>query len=307
MCNSDAVSATELRPHVESLLGALFENIRNGPKNVQKESLTCVACVAEVIDDEFGQYYAHFMPLAKFILQNVNAPDPAVAARFKPLQSKALECIGLIGEAVGKEIFADDAKEMMGYILQSQGDATLSDEVKMHTSMACARICGCLGADFLPYMGAVLPPLLASAALETPLTVSDAAAQCEGEATLGGLETVTMHVRGVGDRQIGINTSAVQEKATAVRVLFAYADHLGGDFFDYVAPVASISLAASGSRGAVARGATAWCGPSRLARVVWAVATRERRAEATLAPGLSPAALTIAASLSPSLSDNRRR
>lgn len=56
--------------------------------------------------DLFKKYYDAVMPYLKTIL--VNATDKS----NRMLRAKAMECISLVGMAVGKEIFREDAKQV---------------------------------------------------------------------------------------------------------------------------------------------------------------------------------------------------
>ena len=44
----------------------------------------------------------------------------------------------------------------------------------LYTFQAWARLCKCLGQDFLPYMSVVMPPLLQSAQLKPDVTITSA-------------------------------------------------------------------------------------------------------------------------------------
>ena len=57
--------------------------------------------------EAFIPYYSSFMPGIKSILREAAGPDLA------SLRGKAMECVGLVGEAVGVEVFAVDAMEIM--------------------------------------------------------------------------------------------------------------------------------------------------------------------------------------------------
>lgn len=46
---------------------------------------------------------------------------------------------------------------------------------------AWARLCKCLGQEFLPYMSVVMPPLLRSAQLKPDVTIMDADSEDEGD------------------------------------------------------------------------------------------------------------------------------
>ena len=58
------------------------------------------------LQEHFQKYYDAVMPYLKAIL--VNATDKS----NRMLRAKSLECISLVGMAVGKEKFRDDAKQV---------------------------------------------------------------------------------------------------------------------------------------------------------------------------------------------------
>ena len=64
-------------------------------------------CVAQVSGSAFSPYYSAFMPGIIAILREATAPD------LTTLRGKAMECAGLVGEAVGVDVFAADAMEIM--------------------------------------------------------------------------------------------------------------------------------------------------------------------------------------------------
>ena len=71
-------------------------------------------------------YYDRFVPCLKYIIQNATSvanPD------LRLLRGKTIECISLIGLAVGTEKFSADANEVMDMLLKTQtGDTALSDD-----------------------------------------------------------------------------------------------------------------------------------------------------------------------------------
>ncbi len=64
-------------------------------------------CIAQVVGAAFAPYYSAFMPGIKAVLLAATAPDQAV------LRGKAMECTGLVGDAVGVEVFSRDAMDIM--------------------------------------------------------------------------------------------------------------------------------------------------------------------------------------------------
>ena len=59
------------------------------------------------MQEQFQKYYDAVMPYLKTIL--INATDKA----NRMLRAKSMECISLVGMAVGKSKFRDDAKQVI--------------------------------------------------------------------------------------------------------------------------------------------------------------------------------------------------
>lgn len=62
-----------------------------------EQVLTTIATVADTAETRFTKYYERFMPSLKYIFQNANGKD------YRLLHGKSIECISLIGLAVGAE------------------------------------------------------------------------------------------------------------------------------------------------------------------------------------------------------------
>lgn len=63
--------------------------------------MTSIASVADTAEEKFVPYYDLFMPSLKHIVEN------AVQKELRLLRGKTIECISLIGLAVGKEKVSD--------------------------------------------------------------------------------------------------------------------------------------------------------------------------------------------------------
>ncbi|RVX12993.1 Importin-5 [Vitis vinifera] len=196
---------------------------------VQEGALTALASVADSSQEHFQKYYDAVMPYLKAIL--MNATDKS----NRMLRAKAMECISLVGMAVGKDKFRDDAKQVMEVLMSLQGSQMETDDpTTSYMLQAWARLCKCLGQDFLPYMSVVMPPLLQSAQLKPDVTITSADSDNEiEESDDESMETITL-----GDKRIGIKTSVLEEKATACNMLCCYADELKEGFFPWIDQVA---------------------------------------------------------------------
>ncbi|KAF5937145.1 hypothetical protein HYC85_024651 [Camellia sinensis] len=158
-----------LTPYLDGIVGKLLVLLQNGKQMVQEGALTALASVADSSQEHFQKYYDAVMPYLKTIL--VNATDKS----NRMLRAKAMECISLVGMAVGKEKFRDDAKQVMEVLMSLQGSQMETDDpTTSYMLQAWARLCKCLGQDFLPYMSVVMPPLLQSAQLKPDVTITSA-------------------------------------------------------------------------------------------------------------------------------------
>ncbi|KAI7993158.1 Importin-5 [Camellia lanceoleosa] len=218
-----------LTPYLDGIVGKLLVLLQNGKQMVQEGALTALASVADSSQEHFQKYYDAVMPYLKTIL--VNATDKS----NRMLRAKAMECISLVGMAVGKEKFRDDAKQVMEVLMSLQGSQMETDDpTTSYMLQAWARLCKCLGQDFLPYMSVVMPPLLQSAQLKPDVTITSADSDNEiDESDDESMETITL-----GDKRIGIKTSVLEEKATACNMLCCYADELKEGFYPWIDQVA---------------------------------------------------------------------
>ncbi|CAI9108164.1 OLC1v1007707C1 [Oldenlandia corymbosa var. corymbosa] len=218
-----------LTPYLDGIVTKLLVLLQNGKQMVQEGALTALASVADSSQEHFKKYYDAVMPYLKTIL--VNATDKS----NRMLRAKAMECISLVGMAVGKDKFRDDAKQVMEVLMSLQGSQMETDDpTTSYMLQAWARLCKCLGQDFLPYMSVVMPPLLQSAQLKPDVTITSADSDNEiDDSDDDSMETITL-----GDKRIGIKTSVLEEKATACNMLCCYADELKEGFYPWIDQVA---------------------------------------------------------------------
>ncbi|TKY60023.1 Importin-5 protein [Spatholobus suberectus] len=218
-----------LTPYLDGIVGKLLVLLQNGKQMVQEGALTALASVADSSQEHFQKYYDAVMPYLKAIL--VNATDKS----NRMLRAKSMECISLVGMAVGKEKFRADAKQVMEVLMSLQvSQMETDDPTTSYMLQAWARLCKCLGQDFLPYMEFVMPPLLQSASLKPDVTITSADSDNDiDDSDDDSMETITL-----GDKRIGIKTSVLEEKATACNMLCCYADELKEGFFPWIDQVA---------------------------------------------------------------------
>lgn len=224
-----------IQPYLDALLSKLLNLLRNGKRYVQEQSLSAISAIADCAESLFEKYYDHIMPYLKEILIK------ATGKQDRMLRARSIECVSLIGVAVGKEKFGPDAKQVMELLMKTQQSQLEPDDPQIHYLLqAWARIAKCLGSAFIPYLDYVMPPLLKSAALQPEVIVTDAdeATNTQEE----GMESVTLSIKGVGDKRISIKTSVLEEKALACSMLYSYVYELKDGFAKWVEPVAKIMV-----------------------------------------------------------------
>lgn len=141
-----------------------FLEVEQAQKSIKsmESVLTAVASIAHICRGAFAKYYDFFMPPVKEILRAAQGNKDT-----RLLRGKAMECVGLIGNAVGHERFSTDALEVMHILMETQqGGLSNDDPQYQYMVQALARICECVGEAFVPFLPHVIPPLLVSASAE---------------------------------------------------------------------------------------------------------------------------------------------
>ncbi|GJP49341.1 hypothetical protein CLOM_g8564 [Closterium sp. NIES-68] len=230
---SEAATPEIMAPYLDQLLNKLLHLLQFGKRMVQEGSLTAIAAIADCSQEHFQKYYDGVMPYLKTVLTQAGDKEQRM------LRAKAVEAISLVGMAVGKDKFRADAKEVMEVLVSLQAAPMDDDDLTMsYMLQAWARLCKCLGAEFLPFMHVVMPPLLHSASLKPDVTISDIDDDtANDDDDDDSVETIT-----IGDKKIGIRTSMLEEKATACNMLCCYADELKEGFFPWIDQVAQLMV-----------------------------------------------------------------
>lgn len=232
------ILANYLDPITEHIQVALSTYMNEGiPKDegklfVVENIIVALSSVADSSAELFTKYYEKFMPCLKFIIKNSTGVDD-----LRVLRGKAIECVSLIGIAVGKEKFCNDASDIMHILLATQtGDLKLADDDPQLSYMmaAWARICRILGPDFQTYLPYVMEPVLKAAALKVEIALLNDEDRAAIENS-NDWESVS-----VQDQAVGIRTAGLEDKATACSMLVCYARELKHGFVDYVERTAEV-------------------------------------------------------------------
>lgn len=75
----------------------MFQLMECGTKLVLEQVVTTIASVADTAEEKFVEYYDRFIPCLMYIIENANSQE------LRLLRGKTIECVSLIGLAVGAE------------------------------------------------------------------------------------------------------------------------------------------------------------------------------------------------------------
>ncbi|XP_076164575.1 karyopherin beta 3 [Ptiloglossa arizonensis] len=218
---------------LESILTAKFQElVEKGTKLVLEQVVTTIASVADTCEEQFVTYYDRLMPCLKYIIQNANQQE------HKMLRGKTIECVSLIGLAVGPDKFIADASEVMDMLLKthSEGDLPDDDPQTSYLISAWARICKILGKLFEQYLPLVMGPVLRTAAMKPEVALLD-------NEDMEGIEDLDWEFISLGEQQnFGIKTAGLEDKASACEMLVCYARELKEGFADYAEEVVRLMV-----------------------------------------------------------------
>jgi len=213
-----------LDPYLDNLLGNLLNLLQSAKRYVQEQALSTIATVADSAETKFGKYYDTLVPLLFNVLKEEQSKE------YRLLRAKAMECATLIALAVGKERMGQDALNLVQLLGNIQQNIVDDDDPQASYLLHCwGRMCRILGTDFLPYLPAVMPPLLELAKAKADIQLLDDeenVAQIEQEE---GWELVPLK-----GKYIGIKTSTLDDKHMAIELIVVYAQNLQGAFEPYV-------------------------------------------------------------------------
>ncbi|KLJ07926.1 hypothetical protein EMPG_16596 [Blastomyces silverae] len=213
-----------LEPYLEELLRRLLQLLRSPKRYVQEQALSTIATVADSAETAFGQFYETLMPLLFNVLNEEQSKE------FRILRAKAMECATLIALAVGKEKMGQDALTLVQLLGKIQQNITDADDPQSSYLLHCwGRMCRVLKQDFTPYLPGVMPPLLLVASAKADVQILDDEEQLRQVEQDVGWELVPLK-----DKIIGIRTSALEDKNTAIELITIYAQVLADAFEPYV-------------------------------------------------------------------------
>lgn len=213
-----------LEPYLGNLLQHLARLLQSPKRYVQEQALSTIATIADSAEAAFSQYYDSLMPWLFKVLQEEQSKE------YRLLRAKAMECATLVALAVGHEKMGQDALALVQLLGSIQQNIVDADDPQSQYLLHCwGRMCRVLGTDFVPFLPGVMPPLLSVAAAKADIQLLDDEDQIEQVEHDEGWELVPLK-----GKIIGIKTSALEDKNTAIELITIYAQILEAAFEPYV-------------------------------------------------------------------------
>lgn len=215
-----------LEPYLDLLLENLLHLLQSPKRFVQEQALSTIATVADSAESAFAKYYSTLMPLLFNVLREEQAKE------YRLLRAKAMECSTLIALAVGKERMGADAVALVQLLGKIQQNIMDDDDPQANYLLHCwGRMCRVMEQDFVPYLPGVMPTLIEMAAASADIQLLDADQQDQLNED-EGWELVPLK-----GKMLGIKTSILDEKHTAIELIIVYAQVLGPSFEAFVVDI----------------------------------------------------------------------
>ena len=218
---------TILEPYLDELLSHLLRLLQSPKRFVQEQALSTIATIADSAETAFGKYYDTLMPLLFNVLREEQSKE------YRLLRAKAMECATLIALAVGKQKMGAQALELVQILGNIQQSIVDTDDPQASYLLHCwGRMCRVLGMDFVPYLPGVMPPLLELASAKADIQL------LEDQDQVQAIEDEGWELVPLKGKVIGIKTSSLEEKNTAIELITIYAQILEANFESYVLDIA---------------------------------------------------------------------
>mmetsp|Transcript_156376 Transcript_156376/g.277471 ORF Transcript_156376/g.277471 Transcript_156376/m.277471 type:complete len:814 (+) Transcript_156376:3-2444(+) len=214
----DEADMEVLEVFMPDILTKVTDHLKQTPSTeLQVACLSAVNACAEAAED-FSKYYAILMPVLK---------DYASAGKSQQnLCGKAFECIAAVGQAVGKQIFKDDAAQVMQALTHLlQAEAAPDDTQRKSLQEAASSVAETLGKDFKPYVPALLPGIFK--ALDQKATEVDAPDTDQEDD-----DDINFFLH--NDTVMGLRTAVIDEMEDAMELLKAFVSSLEDDFCEFM-------------------------------------------------------------------------
>ncbi|KAJ5078831.1 karyopherin (importin) beta 3 [Anaeramoeba ignava] len=222
-------SNTILTPFAQEILENLMQLISCDIIEVQEKIITAISFIAQASKNQFEQYYHSLMDFLKRIYLLANKIE------FQTLKAKTFLCMGLIGNAVGKPVFAKDAIEIMESFDSNDFSFEENSQCTLYILRSWKKILNILNTDFYPFLQKIFPIVFQQAAkqpdmfLVTPFNESH-------------LDPKDHDFIILGDQKIAIRNSSIKEKYQSLKIIDQVVDIFSEIPFEFIQETQNIII-----------------------------------------------------------------
>ncbi|CAG9321782.1 unnamed protein product [Blepharisma stoltei] len=224
-----AESLTQYASTVLQTLATLLQQaVTTNNYTLMLEVLNAISTTASALQSAFAPYYNQFMPALKTLVT-----IPTTTTQQQEIRATCIRCIGYMIESISEvpENYTEDAKSIMNGLVQLKSSLDSEDPATLAINEVISNFADCLKEQFEPYMHVFMPELLTRAQANVDITFTDAD---EGQDLAPGMNAVTFDMKGEGKKQLAINTTALQHKIKACRILYDLVSSMGKAFAPYI-------------------------------------------------------------------------
>ena len=228
-CNPDDERCTHetLIPHLKTVLESIGRLLTAAKAHevVQQKCLVALARVAQIAEEDFGQYYSFFSKGLEQVLRSARSDVHG------ELRAEAIRCVGMIAAAVGPEQFTGhDAAKFIGLIQAGARSTDILNDPQLRPILrAVVAICRSIEDQAVRDRAVKFVLPLVQKVLSTEIEFKYKQVE-EGEKvdvdTARGMSGATLAIRGLGNVNLQLNTELIDDKVAACEAFGDLAENL---------------------------------------------------------------------------------
>ena len=222
--NTDTSPVTTYATDILKTLATLLQN--TGSFKLMSETLGAISTTATAMEEMFAPFYAEFMPALKnLVTMTFTTPEQ------QEVRANCVRCMGHCVESISDApgTYLDDVKGIMTGLVTLKQTLDSEDPTALAINEVVSQFADCLKQDFMPYMQIFMPDLLQKAQATVDMAFTDAEVDLPA-----GMNAVSFDMKGQGTKQLAVNTTVLQHKIKACRIMYDLVSSLKIAFTPFV-------------------------------------------------------------------------
>ena len=229
--------------YIETVLNTVFPYTQQGISLVRENALSTISAIAESARHHYQPYFEKSVPIIYEIMKTHNQPE------YKQLRGQCIECITVMGTAVGKDYFKRFASEIVDLMVHIQKNDVAADSLdpqKCYILSGWQRICLILEEEFVPFLGLIIPSLfkVIEHVLKGPAEKKTEEVPAKSIMDLANEKSNKTLDQFKESEKKNHNTFEHEEAEIAIKMIFCFVTELKKHYFDYVESTTELVLRA---------------------------------------------------------------